>query len=34
MEMDIRKAVPEVSKNFIEAQSLKKKPPKRPISVV
>ena len=33
MEMDIEKAVPEVSKVFIEAHSLKKKPPKRPVSV-
>jgi len=33
MEMDIKKAVPEVSKVFIEAQSLKKKPLKRPVSV-
>jgi len=33
MEMDIKKAVPEVSKVFIEAQSLIKKPPKGPVSV-
>ena len=33
MEMDIKKAVPEVSKVFIEAQSLKKKPTKTPASV-
>jgi len=33
MEMDIKKAVPEVSKVFIEAQSLIKKPPTRSGSV-
>ena len=32
METDIKKSVPEVSKVFIEAQSLRKKPPKTPAS--